>query len=56
LPLAKEVNDEVALKFASEYLREKVNVAHQGGEQDDWDVASVEQLNRVRSSVATHTL
>jgi hypothetical protein len=55
LPLAEEPNEEVSLKSAVEYLREEVKVAHEGGLQNDWDVACVEQLDRVGSLVAADT-
>ena len=55
LPFSEEGDEEVALEFAMENLREEVQVRDEGGLQDNGDVRSVEQLDRVRSLVATHS-
>jgi hypothetical protein len=37
-----------------EHLGEEVQVGHEGGLQDDWDVRGVEELDWVGLSVASH--
>lgn len=55
LPLAKEANEKVALELAVKHLREEVQVGDEGCLQNDRDVRSIEQLDWVRSLVATNT-
>lgn len=54
LPFAEEANEVVARELAVEDLREEVEVGHKGRLQDDWDVGGVEELDWVRSGVASH--
>jgi len=55
LPFAKEANENVSLELAVKDLREEVQIGDKGSLQNDGNVRSVEQLNRVRSLVATDT-
>jgi hypothetical protein len=54
LPLAEEAHEEVSFKLAMQHLREEVQVGHEGGLQDDWDVGGVEELHCVGRLVAAH--
>ncbi len=54
LPLANEGHEEVALELSVKYLTEEVKVRHKGSLQNDRDVRGVEQLDWVRSFVATN--
>jgi len=56
LPLSKERNDEVSSELSGEDLSEKVNVGHESGLEDDWNVGGVEQLDWVRLSESSHLL
>lgn len=55
LPLSEERDEEVALEFAVKNLGEEVQVGDESCLQNDGNVAGVEQLNGVRSFVATHS-
>ena len=56
LPLSKETNEEVALEFAVEDLREEVQVGDEGSLEDDWDVRGVEQLDWVWVGLTSDSL
>jgi len=47
LPLTKESNDEITSELSREDLSEEVDVRHESGLEDDWDVRSVEQFDWV---------
>jgi len=55
LPFSEERDEDVALELAVKNLREEVQVGDEGRLQNDGDVAGVEQLNGVRSFVATNS-
>ena len=45
LPLSKELDEVVALKFTVQNLGEEVEVGHEGGLQNYWDVGGIEKLD-----------
>ena len=53
LPFTNEGHEEVALELSVKYLTEEVKVRHKGSLQNNRDVRGVEQLDWVRSLVAT---
>ena len=56
MPLAEEANEEIALKLAMQHLRYEVQVAYEGRLQDDGYVTSIEELDGVGETLASHTL
>mmetsp|Transcript_39306 Transcript_39306/g.83737 ORF Transcript_39306/g.83737 Transcript_39306/m.83737 type:complete len:223 (+) Transcript_39306:158-826(+) len=56
LPLAQEIDEHVRLEAPIEQLREEVEVGHERRLQDDRDVRSVEELDRVRALLPAHLL
>lgn len=54
LPLSKQIDEEVSSELSVEHLREEVEIGHKGGLEDNRDVGGVEELNSVRSLVATN--
>lgn len=55
LPFSEERDEDVALELAVKNLREEVQVGDEGRLQNYGDIAGVEQLNGVRSFVATNS-
>lgn len=56
LPLADELNEEIASELAVQDLTEEVQVGDDSCLQNDWDVGSVEELDGERSRVAASSL
>jgi len=56
LPLSKESNEEEALEFSVEELREEIEVGDQSSVEHDGNVRGVEKLNRVSSGVSSDVL
>jgi hypothetical protein len=56
LPLADEANEEVALELAVKDLGKEVQVADEGGLEDDRDVAGIEQLDRIGIGLSSGAL
>ncbi len=54
LPLSKKSNDEVSSELPGQNLGEEVDVGDKGTLQDDGDVGSVEELDWVWLSEASH--
>lgn len=56
MPLADEANEEVALELAVKDLGKEVQVADEGGLEDDRDVAGIEQLDRIGIGLSSGAL
>jgi hypothetical protein len=52
IPHAQQIHEEIATKLHREHLGDHVEVGHEGGLQDDGDVARVEQLDGVGAVLA----
>jgi len=53
LPLSNKLDKEVSLESFMEHLREEIEIRNKGSLQDNRDIRSVEQFNRVGSSVTS---
>ena len=56
LPHTKELHEEVSTEFTVENLGEEVKIGHEGCLENDGDVGSVEELDRVRGGIPTNSL